>query len=123
MKNNLILTITAFIFISCNIEKTSKIEYEKNIDFGSINIGDTVIKTFSLKNISTNQLKISQIKTSCGCTLAMLKDSLIDENKSALISVEFIADKDKIGKIKNSIVVEANTDPVYTVLYLTGTVK
>jgi PBP1b-binding outer membrane lipoprotein LpoB len=123
MKNNLILIITAFFFISCSNEKTSKIEYKKNIDFGSVNIGDTVIKTFSLKNVSTNQLKISQIKTSCGCTLAILKDSLIDENKSAEISVEFIANKDKKGKIKNSIVVEANTDPVFTVLYLTGIVK
>lgn len=123
MKNNLILTIITLMFFSCNKDETAKIEVNKEINFGVIKVNDTIKKSFVIKNNSSIDLKIKDIKSSCGCTVAKLKDSLIKENESTDLIVEFIANKDKIGKIKNSIVVEANTNPVFTVLYLTGTVK
>ena len=124
MKNNLILTIaTTLIFLSCNKDKTASIDVNKEINIGVVKVGDTIKKTFLIKNSSSTDLKIKNIKSSCGCTVAKLNDSIIIENGITNLIVEFIADKDKIGKVKNSIVVEANTNPVFTVLYLTGTVK
>lgn len=124
MRNNLILTIITLIFFSCsNKDKTANIYVNKVINFGLIKVNDTIKKSFLIKNNSSVDLKIKAIKSSCGCTVAKLNDSIIKENESTDLIVEFVADKDKIGKIKNSIVVEANTDPVFTVLYLIGSVK
>lgn len=124
MRNNLILTIITLIFFSCsNKDKTANIYVNKVINFGLVKVNDTIKKSFLIKNNSSVDLKIKAIKSSCGCTVAKLNDSIIKENESTDLIVEFVADKDKIGKIKNSIVVEANTDPVFTVLYLIGSVK
>lgn len=124
MRNNLILTIITLIFFSCsNKDKTANISVNKVINFGLVKVNDTIKKSFLIKNNSSVDLKIKAIKSSCGCTVAKLNDSIIKENESTDLIVEFVADKDKIGKIKNSIVVEANTNPVFTVLYLIGSVK
>lgn len=111
------------MFLSCNKDNTARIDVNKEINLGIIEIGDTIKKSFLIKNNSSVDLKIKAIKSSCGCTVAKLKDSIIKENQSTNLEVELIAAKNKVGKIKNSIVIEANTNPVFTVLYLKGSVK
>lgn len=114
-----------FIVVSCK-NKTQKfaiIKGKKTFFFDTISIGDTVNHIFEIKNVSNKELKISQIGTSCGCTVAKLLDSVISKNETAKIKIEFIAKKDKIGRINNSIVLEANTNPPYTVLYINGFVQ
>lgn len=126
MKNYIInLSIFFLLFISCNEKNKhyATIKYTKEIDFGTIHSQDTVTKTFKIKNISENSLKINQIKTSCGCTVAKVNDSIVKKNESTDIIVQFIADNDKIGKINKSVVIDANTNPNFTVLYLKGIVE
>ncbi|MEN9928428.1 MAG: hypothetical protein RLZZ231_349, partial [Bacteroidota bacterium] len=65
---------------------------------------------------------IINIKTSCGCTVAKIQDSIIARKSDSKIITQYIAESDDIGLIEKSIVVEANTNPVFTVLYLKGNV-
>ena len=127
MKNNyLLFIIVFFICISCNKNKKSNlaiIECSKEIDFGTINTKDTITKTFLIKNISSVPLIIKKVKTSCGCTVAKLKDSIIEKNNTTSIIVSYIPKEDDIGKINKSIVIESNTKNVFTVLYLKGNIK
>jgi hypothetical protein len=112
------------LLLSCNYNngKIAKIEANKIQNFGKIKVGDTITKVYSFKNSSDNILKISHVKTSCGCTVAKLSDSIINLKSKGFIKVKFIAEKDNIGSVEKSIIIEANTDPIFTVLYLKGEV-
>lgn len=110
--------------VSCkkSLPDFALLETEKEFDFGTITLNDTVKHTFKIKNISDLPLKISEIGTSCGCTGAIVSDSIVEKNEFAEIEVQFIPKKEQMGKIANSIVIEANTNPPFTTLYLNGIV-
>jgi len=122
-----ILKISLFILISflfgCKKDEFSKFDSKKTHNFGIAKIGDTIRYEFKLKNVSDNLLKINQIGTSCSCTGAIISDSIIKKNNFAVISITYIPTIENKGFIKNSIVVEANTNPTFTTLYLEGMVK
>lgn len=122
-----ILKISLFILIcflfGCKKDEFSKFDSEKIHNFGIAKIGDTIRYEFKLKNVSDNLLKINQIGTSCSCTGAIISDSIIKKNNFAVISITYIPTIENKGFIKNSIVVEANTNPTFTTLYLEGMVK
>lgn len=123
MKNNLLLITLIFILISCkNNNNQPELIVKKEINFGKIHSNQTIIKKFNLTNNSSKDLIIKSIKSSCGCTVTKLKDSIISNNETIDLEVKFKASKEKIGKIKNSIVIESNTEPIFTVLYLKGEV-
>lgn len=77
------------VLTSCkkNQPEIALIEAEKEFDFGTITLNDTVKHVFKIKNISDLPLKISKIGTSCGCTGAILSDFIIDKNEFAEIEV------------------------------------
>ncbi|WP_395042856.1 DUF1573 domain-containing protein [Flavobacterium sp.] len=127
MRNRItfLIIIILLVFFSCK-NKTNdyaKIEYKNEINFGKIKVFDTVLKKIKLKNVSSNLLIIKKLETSCGCTVVELNDSIIEPNNFAEIKVEFISDKSNIGKINKSIIIDANTKPNFTVLYLKGFVE
>lgn len=121
----MVVAIPLIALNSCNSSKSdfAVIEARKEFDFGNITLNDTVNHVFRIKNISEVPLKISEIGTSCGCTGAIVSDSIVEKNEFAEIKVQFIPKKEKTGKIKNSVVIEANTNPSFTALYITGNVS
>lgn len=123
--NKLILLVLSFLIYSCGKEKEiyAKPIVEKTYNFGNIGISDTINHDFIIKNISKVPLNIQQIGTSCGCTAAIISDSIIGYKDFAKIHIRYVPNKRKIGNIKNSIVIKANTNPVFTTLYLIGHVK
>ena len=126
MKNKFIVAfLIANLVLSCNkkTQEFAELTFTNEINFGKIKVNDTVNKKFKLKNTSNTILKIKDIQTSCGCTVAKLKDSVVNPNAFAEIDVEYISDKDDIGIISKSIIVNANTKPSFTVLYLKGNVE
>lgn len=124
MKGNFLKLAMMFVFVvSCSDKsKYSMISATKEINFGTIHSNEKISKVFKIKNTSANDLVIKNVKTSCGCTAAKIKDSVLKENETLDLEVNFVASKEKIGKVKNSIVIEANTSPIFTVLYLKGNV-
>ncbi|WP_396190828.1 DUF1573 domain-containing protein [Flavobacterium sp.] len=126
MKNKFIVAfLIATLIASCakKNQEFAELTFTNEINFGKIKVNDTVNKKFKLKNTSNTILKIKDIKTSCGCTVAKLKDSVVNPNDYAEIDVEYISDKDDVGNISKSIIVDANTKPNFTVLYLKGKVE
>jgi hypothetical protein len=125
MKNKFFFFVLLLIAASCKNENngSANIEVNKTQTFGTIKVGDTISKTFIIKNISDNTLKIKDIKSSCGCTIAKIKDSLVKGNNSTEIIATYTAGKDVKGDVSKSIVIDANTNPRFTVLYLKGKVQ
>lgn len=126
MKKNIFFTLLLFfIFISCSSSepKIAKLKTNKIVDFGTISLNDTITHVFEIENISDVELKISEIGLSCGCTGATISDSIIKKHEISQLKVQYIPRKEQLGKVNNSIVIEANTNPPFTVLYLNGFLK
>jgi hypothetical protein len=124
MKQFKIAGILIMLVVSISCKKSQPacaiIKTDKEFDFGTITLKDTINHIFKIQNISDSPLKISQVGTSCGCTGAIISDSIVSKNNFAEIKVRFIPKKEQTGKVTNSIVIEANTNPPYTTLYLNG---
>ena len=110
--------------ISCKNEKIIKpiAEFEKKINFGKIRYGNKLTKTFNIKNTSNENIKIYDIKSSCGCAVPKINDSIILPYSSKKIKVEYSPKEEDIGMVNQTIIIKANTEPSFLVLYLEGEV-
>ena len=60
------------------------------IDAGTVyNAGQHIIRTFQLENTGDQPLRINNVRTSCGCTAALLSDSVINPGAKSEIKVDF----------------------------------
>lgn len=109
--------------ISLNLNaQNSKISFEKTThDFGKINeeIGSAVY-TFSFTNIGDGDLKLINVRTSCGCTASEFTKGIIKPGKSGEIKVTYHTSR-RPGTFRKSITVTINNpDKPNTVLFIKG---
>ena len=83
---------------------------ETEHDFGVVKEGKTVEYTFSFDNSGNNDLKIGDIKTSCGCTAALVSKKDLAPGESGTLKVE-LNTANRSGKMSRTITVSSN-DPV-----------
>ncbi|MCF6294329.1 MAG: DUF1573 domain-containing protein [Flavobacteriaceae bacterium] len=120
------IVICFLFFVSCKKEVSEKLITEIEItpeifEFGEINMTDTLIKVFKIKNLTNNPLKIDSIGVACGCTTFRYYKEEIFKNEIVDITIQFIPNEK--GVIKKAIVVEANTNPPFNMFYLKGKVN
>jgi hypothetical protein len=82
---------------------------------------DTLWYDFKFTNTGSEALQISDVRTSCDCTLAEWPKDVIQPGKSAVIKGGFKIEG-KNGRFEKSIIIFANTVPAMTMLNLTGNV-
>jgi Protein of unknown function (DUF1573) len=82
---------------------------ETQHDFGKVNEGEKVNYTFSFANKGTSVLTIKDIKTSCGCTAALLSQDNLTPGQQGTLKVE-LDTKNRSGKMSRTITVNSN-DP------------
>ncbi len=103
--------------------ETTTIEFDQHeFAFGSIEQGEQVSKTFVFKNTGDNPLVISDVKTSCGCTVPSYSKEPVGPGSEGFLKVTFNS-AGKSGSQHKTVTVISNTDPEYTDLILTGTVN
>ena len=86
MKIKIILSVLAVMAV---LSAQPKLFIEqKTFDFGTVSEGEKVPHSFSIANKGNEPLKITAVRTSCGCTAAKY-DSLIAPGKTGSISAEF----------------------------------
>ncbi|MDX9882709.1 MAG: DUF1573 domain-containing protein [Prolixibacteraceae bacterium] len=81
----------------------------KDFDFGDIKQGSKVQHTFTLKNSGKRDLIIRRVNTSCGCTAVTPEKTMIGQNESVPLKVEFDS-TGKMGRQNKTITVITN-DP------------
>lgn len=60
------------------------------LDLGNVyNTGSHILMTFQIENTGDQPLHIKGVKTSCGCTAALLSDSLVKPRGKSKIKVDF----------------------------------
>lgn len=103
------------LIIKCNIivkdqgnKSGAKIFFpETQFDFGKVKEGSKLNHTFTFQNTGTQPLIIKDVKTSCGCTAAVLSEKNILPGKSGSIKVDFDTSK-RQGKTSKLITVVSN---------------
>ncbi len=92
-------------------------------DFGTIKQGEKVTHVFEVKNLGDTELVIGKVRTSCGCTAALVSSSEIAPGSSSQIKVSFNSSGYK-GKTTKHIYVESNDpDEPLRKLTITATVE
>ncbi len=86
-------------------------DFEEEVhDFGKIREGETVSYSFVFKNTGKSDLLISDVSTSCGCTIPSYPKTPIKPGKTGTIKVTFNS-AGKHGFQTKNIVIAANTQP------------
>jgi hypothetical protein len=83
---------------------------EESHDFGKIVQGETVSYPFKFKNVGKSDLVISDVSSSCGCTVPSYPKTPIHPGQEATIKVTFNS-AGKHGFQNKNIVIVANTQP------------
>ena len=86
-------------------------------DFGKLHEGDVVDYTFSFQNKGNENLDIRNVKTSCGCTAALVSSKTIEPGKEGTLKVE-LDTKNHVGKMSRRITIYSN-DPTNPDMVLT----
>lgn len=79
-------------------------------DFGSVYEGEVVDYTFKFENTGKAELKIKDIRTSCGCTAALVSNEVLAPGESGTLKVE-LDTSDRSGKMSRTITIQSN-DPI-----------
>lgn len=108
MKNILALFIAFFsLTLVHSQEKKPEISFEKTvIDYGTVNKGDNGVREFIFRNSGNAPLIISNVKSTCGCTIPEKPEKPILPGESEKIQVKY--DTKRVGFIRKSITVTSN---------------
>lgn len=109
-------------FITNAQEKGAKIEFKAyTIDYGTINKGADGVRTFEFINTGDEPLIVSNVKSSCGCTIPKKPKQPILPGETGEIEVKY--DTNRVNPIRKTITVTSNAVNAPTVaLKITGTV-
>lgn len=116
----LLFVLLAFSFASYS---QANLNFEKTVhDFGDVPAGkDTLWTEFKFTNTGSEALTISDVRTSCDCTLAEWPKEAIQPGKSAVIRGGFKIEG-KEGRFEKQIIIFGNTTPAMTMIDLKGNV-
>jgi len=90
-------------------------------DFGKLSSGEIVSYSFKFKNTGKSVLVISNVATSCGCTVTDYPKQPVKPGEVSTIDVKFDT-KGKRGLQTKSITVIANTEPANTTLRIQASI-
>ncbi len=140
MKKYYVFIISLIVLYSCDVRRKDKIGddgakltelalkdstevqlIDSVFNFGTINEGDKVERSFKFKNTGKKALVISNATASCGCTVPEKPEQPIKPGQTGIIKVVFNS-QGKEGHQEKTITVTANTFTSFPYLKLVGDV-
>lgn len=113
------ISFTAFTFIQAQNNAEFKFETESH-DFGKIPQGKPVTYEFSFKNVGSEPLIISNVESTCGCTVPDYTKTPIKPGESGSVKVTFNAAQ--ATPFSKMVTVRSNAKTPVKALYIKGTV-
>ncbi|NQY28510.1 MAG: DUF1573 domain-containing protein [Flavobacteriaceae bacterium] len=112
MKNLFALLFVSLLSLSTYAQETSaKIEFkEDTVDYGKIENGSNGVRTFTFTNTGNAPLVITNVKSSCGCTVPKKPTAPIAPGEKGEIEVKY--DTKRTGFIRKTITVTSNATNV-----------
>ncbi len=116
-----LITILFFGLISFGINAQAKIEFKTDtIDYGTIEKGADGVRTFEFTNTGNEPLIISNVKSSCGCTVPSKPKAPIMPGTTGEIKVKY--DTNRVNPIRKTITVMSNAETPTVALKIKGLV-
>ena len=112
MRNLFTLLFVSLLSLSTYAQETSaKIEFkEDTVDYGKIENGSNGVRTFTFTNTGNAPLVITNVKSSCGCTVPKKPNAPIAPGEKGEIEVKY--DTKRTGFIRKTITVTSNATNV-----------
>ncbi len=102
-------------------KKSAGIKFEKEVmDYGTIEQHSDGVRVFTFSNTGNAPLIISDVKTSCGCTVPTYSKEAILPGKSGEIKVSY--DTKRLGLFTKTITVLSNANQERKTLKIKGTI-
>ncbi|HLT34113.1 MAG TPA: DUF1573 domain-containing protein [Aquaticitalea sp.] len=102
-------------------EKVAKIEFKTDtIDYGTIEKGSDGVRVFEFTNTGNAPLIISDVKSTCGCTVPKKPEGPIMPGEKGEISVKY--DTNRVNPIRKTITVTSNAETPTVALKIKGEV-
>ncbi len=119
MKKFILLAVIALVSLSVQAQAEIKFKSE-TIDYGNIAKGSDGVRTFEFTNTGSEDLVISDVKSSCGCTVPEKPKDPIAPGKTGQIKVKY--DTKRVGKIRKTVTVYSNATEPIKALHIKGEV-
>lgn len=122
MKNLIAILFASLMSIGVYAqEKVAKIEFKTDIiDYGTIEKGANGIRVFEFTNTGNAPLIISNVKSTCGCTVPKKPEGPIMPGETGEIQVKY--DTNRVSPIRKTITVISNADTPTVALKIKGLV-
>ena len=119
MKKLILLALVTLV--SFAVTAQAKISFKsETVNFGEIAKGSDGIRVFEFTNTGNAPLIISEVKSSCGCTVPKKPDGPIAPGASNTIQVKY--DTNRVGPIRKTITVYSNAENPIKALKIKGEV-
>ncbi|WP_461534299.1 DUF1573 domain-containing protein [Sinomicrobium sp.] len=119
--------LAIFLFISTLTlsvhaqEKVAKIDFkEDTIDYGEIEQGSNGVRVFEFTNTGDAPLVISNVTSSCGCTVPKWTSDPVKPGAKGSIEVKY--DTNRVGPIRKTVNVTSNAETATVALKIKGKV-
>ena len=122
MKKLALMAILAFVgFNSAIAQKAAKMEFKsETLDYGEIKKGSDGVRVFEFTNTGDIDLVITNVTSSCGCTIPKKPDGPVKPGESGKIEVKY--DTRRVGPIRKTVTVYSNAEEPTKALKIKGRV-
>jgi len=119
MKKIILVAVIALVSFATNAQ--AKIQFKtETIDYGQIAKGSDGVRVFEFTNTGDAPLIISDVKSSCGCTVPEKPKDPVAPGASSVIKVKY--DTNRVGKIRKTVTVYSNASEPIKALKINGEV-
>ena len=109
MKKLIAMAIFVFVGFAVQAQETAKMEFKSEvIDYGEINKGSDGVRVFEFTNTGNVPLVISNVTSSCGCTIPKKPEKPVLPGETGQIEVKY--DTSRVGPIRKTITVYSNAE-------------
>lgn len=121
MKKFALIALVAIFGFTAQAQQ-AKITFKNDtVDYGTISKGSDGVRVFEFTNTGDAPLIVTDVKSSCGCTIPKKPEGPIAPGESSSIQVKY--DTSRVGPIRRSITVMSNATEPMVALKLKGEVK
>ncbi len=117
MKKLVLIALVTLVSFAANAQ--AKISFKSDVvNYGEIAKGSDGVRVFEFTNTGDEPLIISNVKSSCGCTVPKKPNGPIAPGESSTIQVKY--DTNRVGPIRKTVTVYSNADEPIKALKIKG---
>lgn len=121
MKKFALIALVAIFGFTAQAQQ-AKITFKNDtVDYGTIAKGSDGVRVFEFTNTGDAPLIVTNVKSSCGCTIPKKPEGPIAPGETSSIEVKY--DTNRVGPIRRSITVMSNASEPMVALKIKGEVK